>query len=84
MVPYPFAVQGWPYYVVIDKARIVRESDRGYALRGRALRDLEVEQLVTALLAESADASGERIIPRISQNPLRVLHIPRAEGKSNR
>ena len=67
MVPYPFAVQGWPYYVVIDKARIVRESDRGYALRGRALRDLEVEQLVTALLAESADASGERIIPRISQ-----------------
>ena len=67
MVPYPFAVQGWPYYVVIDKARIVRESDRGYALRGRALRDLEVEQLVTALLVESADASGERIIPRISQ-----------------
>ena len=67
MVPYPFAVKGWPYYVVIDKAGIVRESDRGYALSGRALRDLEVEQLVTALLAESADASGERIIPRISQ-----------------
>ena len=66
-VPYLFAVQGWPYYVVIDKAGIVRESDRGYALRGRALRDLEVEQLVTALLAESTDASGERIIPRISQ-----------------
>ncbi len=67
MVPYPFAVQGWPYYVVIDKAGIVRESDRGYALRGHALRDLEVEQLVTALLAEDIDTSGERIIPRISQ-----------------
>ena len=67
MVPYPFAVQGWPYYVVIDKAGIVRESDRGYALRGRTLRDLEVEQLVAALLAEDMDTSGERIIPRISQ-----------------
>ena len=67
MVPYPFAVQGWPYYVVIDKAGIVRESDRGYALRGRALRDLEVEQLVTALLAEDINTSGERIIPRINQ-----------------
>ncbi len=66
-VPYPFAVKGWPYYVVIDKAGIVRESDRGYALRGPALRDLEVEQLVTALLAEDIDASDERIIPRISQ-----------------
>ena len=67
MVPYPFAVQGWPYYVVIDKARIVRESDRGYALRGRSLRELELEQLVTSLLAEDADASSEPIIPRISQ-----------------
>ena len=66
-VPYPFAVKGWPYYVVIDKTGIVRESDRGYALRGPALRDLEVEQLVTALLAEDIDASDERIIPRISQ-----------------
>ena len=66
-VPYPFAVKGWPYYVVIDKAGIVRESDRGYALSGRALRDLEVEQLVTALLAEDTDAFDERIIPRISQ-----------------
>ena len=66
-VPYPFAVKGWPYYVVIDKAGIVRESDRGYAMSGRALRDLEVEQLVTALLAEGTDAPSERIIPRISQ-----------------
>ena len=67
MVPYLFAVQGWPYYLIIDKAGIVRERDRGYALSGHALRDLEVEQLVTALLAENTDASGERIIPRISQ-----------------
>ena len=67
MVPYLFAVQGWPYYLIIDKAGIVRERDRGYALSGHALRDLEVKQLVTALLAESTDASSERIIPRISQ-----------------
>ena len=67
MVPYLFAVQGWPYYVVIDKAGIIRESDRGYALRGHSLKDREVEQLVTALLTEEADTSGERIIPRVSQ-----------------
>ena len=66
-VPYLFAVQGWPYYVFIDKTGILRERDRGYALSGHALRDLEVEQLVTALLAENTDGSGERIIPRISQ-----------------
>ena len=66
-VPHPFAVKGWPYYVVIDKAGIVRESDRGFALNGHALRDFEVEQLVTALLAKGTDTAGERIIPRISQ-----------------
>ncbi len=67
MVPYLFAVQGWPYYLIIDKAGIVRERDRGYALRGHSLKGQEVEQLVTALLAEDIDASDERIIPRISQ-----------------
>ena len=67
MVPYLFAVQGWPYYLIIDKAGMVRERDRGYALRGHSLKGQEVEQLVTALLAENTDASGERIIPRISQ-----------------
>ena len=62
-VPYPFAVVGgWPYYMLIDKAGILREADRDHALR-----ELELEQLVTLLLAEDADASGERIIPRISQ-----------------
>ena len=61
-VPYQFGVAGWPYYVVIDKAGILRESEHGYALR-----DLELEHLVTALLAEDIDVPGERIIPRITQ-----------------
>jgi beta-lactamase regulating signal transducer with metallopeptidase domain/peroxiredoxin len=61
-VPYQFGVTGWPYYVVIDKAGILRESEHGYALS-----DLEVENLVEALLAEDIDVPGERIIPRISQ-----------------
>ena len=61
-VPYQFGVRGWPYYVVIDKAGILRESEHGYALR-----DLEVEHLVTVLLAEDIDVPGERIIPRIIQ-----------------
>ena len=61
-VPYQFGVNGWPYYVVIDKAGILRESDHGYALR-----DLEIEQLVTALLAEGINVPGGRIIPRIIQ-----------------
>ena len=76
-----FAVQGWPYYLIIDKAGIVRERDRGYALSGHALRDLEVEQLVTALLAESTDASSERIIPRISQIRSEFYIFKRAEGE---
>ena len=61
-VPYQFGVRGWPYYVVIDKAGILRESAHGYMLR-----DLETEHLVTALLAEDIDVSGKRIIPRIIQ-----------------
>ena len=61
-VPYQFGVAGWPYYVVIDKAGMLRESEHGYALR-----DLEVEHLVMALLAEDIDVPGERIIPRIIQ-----------------
>lgn len=61
-VPYQFGVNGWPYYVIIDKAGILRESEHGYGLR-----DLEVEHLVAALLAEDMDVAGERIIPRISQ-----------------
>ena len=62
-VPYQFGVGGWPYYVVIDKAGILRESEHGYALS-----DLEVENLVAALLAEDIDVPGERIIPQISKH----------------
>ena len=61
-VPYQFGVSGLPYYVVLDKAGILRESEHCYALE-----DLVVEQLVTALLAEDIDVPGERIIPRIIQ-----------------
>ena len=62
MVPYQFGVNGWPYYMVIDKAGILRESEHGFVLE-----DSEVEHLVTALLAEDTNVPGERIIPRISQ-----------------
>ena len=61
-VPYQFGVRGWPYYLVIDKTGILRESAHGYMLK-----DLETEHLVTALLAEDIDVPGERIIPRIIQ-----------------
>lgn len=68
-VPYQFGIDGWPYYVVLDKAGILRESVHGYALG-----HLEVQRLVTALLAEDVNVPGERIIPRVCQ--LRAkLHI---------
>ena len=60
-VPYKFGVNGWPYYVILDKAGILRESEHGFVLRY-----LEVEQLVEALLAEDTEVPGERIIPRTS------------------
>ncbi|RKU05634.1 hypothetical protein C6502_22155 [Candidatus Poribacteria bacterium] len=62
LVPYQFGVDGWPYYVILDKAGILRESAHGFALE-----DSAVEHLVKALLAEDTDVAGERIIPRISQ-----------------
>ena len=61
-VPYQFGVDGWPYYVILDKAGIIRESAHSFALE-----DSAVEHLVKALLAEDTDVAGERIIPRISQ-----------------
>ena len=61
-VPYQFGVNGWPYYVVIDKAGILRESVHGYQLG-----HMEVRWLVEALLAEDLNVPGERVIPRISQ-----------------
>ena len=63
VVSYQFGIGGWPHYVIIDKAGILRESEHGYGLR-----DLEVEYLVAALLVEDINVPGERIIPRISQN----------------
>lgn len=62
LVPYQFGVDGWPYYVIFDKAGILRESAHSFALE-----DSAVEHLVKALLAEDTDVAGERIIPRISQ-----------------
>ena len=56
-VPYQFGVIGWPHYVVLDKAGILRESADSFAL----------EDLVTALLTEDIDVPGERILPRISK-----------------
>ena len=76
-VPYQFGVMGWPYYVVIDKAGILRESAHGFVLR-----DLEVERLVTALLAEDTNAPGERIIPRISQLRAEVYMFQDQEEKA--
>ena len=65
-VPYQFGVDGWPYYVVLDRAGILREGVHGYQLG-----HLEVQRLVEALLAEDPnvpdDVRDERIIPRISQ-----------------
>ena len=61
-VPYQFGVDGWPYYVTLDKAGILRESAHSFSLE-----DSAVKHLVRALLAEDTDVAGERIIPRISQ-----------------
>ena len=61
-LPYQFGIDGWPYYAVIDKAGILRESEAA-----AMLKDLEIEYLVMALLAEDIDIPGDRVIPRISQ-----------------
>ena len=61
-VPHQFGVSGWPYYVVYDKAGILRESVHGFEQFY-----LHVEQLVAALLAEDIDPIGDGIIPRISK-----------------
>ena len=60
-IPYQFGVNGWPYYVVLDKAGILRGSAHAYQLD-----DLDVEMLVSALLAENPNIPGERISPQIS------------------
>ena len=53
LVPYQFGVNGWPYYVILDKAGIFRESAHGFALE-----DSAVEHLVAALLSEDIDVAG--------------------------
>ena len=77
MVPYQFGVNGWPYYMVIDKAGILRESEHGFVLE-----DSEVEYLVTALLAEDTNVPGERIIPRISQSRSEIYIFQGQEKKA--
>ena len=74
-LPYQFGIDDWPHYVVIDKAGIIRESESA-----AVLKDLEVEHLVTALLAEDLDAPGDRVSPRISQVRAQ-LHGFQREGK---
>ena len=76
-VPYQFGVGGWPYYVVLDKAGILRESGHSFALE-----DFAVEQLVTALLAEDTNAPGERIIPRLTQLRVEVYDGADQEEKA--
>ena len=76
-VPYQFGMNGWPYYVVVDKAGILREGALSFMLD-----DLEIEQLVTALLAEDIDGAGERIIPRISQLRAEVYDSQDQEEKA--
>ena len=61
-VPYQFGVIGLPYYVVVDKAGILRESAHAYELE-----QLEIEGLVAALLEEDSSAPSGRVIPRISK-----------------
>ena len=76
-VPYQFGVDGWSYYVVLDKAGILRESAPSYAFR-----DLESEHLVTALLAEDTSAPGARIIPRLTQLRVEVYDGEDQEEKA--
>ena len=66
-----------PHYVVIDKAGIIRESESA-----ALLKDLEVEHLVTALLAEDIDVPGERVIPRFSQIRAQLYEFQRADEKA--
>ena len=61
-VPHRLGVVYSPHYVVLDKAGILRESAKAWELE-----DLEIEQLIEALLAEDINPFGERIIPRISR-----------------
>ena len=76
-VPHQFGVIGLPYYVVVDKAGILRESAHGFELS-----DLEIELLVVALLKEEMNAPGDLIIPRISQARAEVYSFQDQEEKT--
>ena len=76
-LPYQLGIDGWPHYVVIDKAGIIRESESA-----AMLKDLEVEHLVIALLAEDIKVPGERVIPRISQVRAQLYGFQREDKKA--
>ena len=76
-VPYQFGVIDWPYYVVVDKAGILRESAHGFDLE-----DSEIEHLITALLEENKNPLGERIIPRVIKARAEFYHTRFERGKS--
>ncbi|MDE0505198.1 MAG: redoxin domain-containing protein, partial [Candidatus Poribacteria bacterium] len=59
-VPHQFGVIGRPHFVVVDKAGILRDSVHRFGLG-----ELELEQLVAALLEEHQSPLDERIVPRI-------------------
>ena len=76
-LPYQLGIDGWPHYVVIDKAGIIRESENA-----AGLKDLEVEHLVTALLAEDIDVPGKRVIPRFGQIRAQIYGSQREDEKA--
>jgi peroxiredoxin len=76
-VPHQFGVIGLPYYVVVDRAGILRESAHGFELS-----DLEIELLVVALLKEEMNAPGDLIIQRISQARAEVYSFQDQEEKT--
>ena len=76
-VPHQFGVYGLPYYVVVDKTGILRESAHGFELR-----DLEIELLVVALLKEEMNAPGDLIIPRISQTRAEIYSFQDQKKKT--
>ena len=77
-VPYQFGVvYAFPYYVVLDKTGILRESADSVEAE-----NLEIERLVAALLKEDISPAGERIIPRIIKVRAKVYDTRFERGKS--
>ena len=80
-VPYQFGVvYGFPYYVVLDKAGILRES----ADTRFELRDLEIELLVAALLEENTNAPEASVSsPESVRHALRFTDFQDQAGENN-